>query len=33
MRGVATTFYDLDFADEMLGNGAGQWFDAFGYHP
>jgi len=24
---------DLDFADEMLGNGAGQWFDAFGYHP
>jgi hypothetical protein len=24
---------DLDFAREMLGNGAGQWFDAFGYHP
>ena len=24
---------DLDFANEMLDNGAGQWFDAFGYHP
>jgi hypothetical protein len=24
---------DLDFAKEMLENGAGQWFDAFGYHP
>ena len=24
---------DLDFADEMFGNGAAQWFDAFGYHP
>jgi hypothetical protein len=24
---------DLEFAEEMLGNGAGQWFDAFGYHP
>ncbi len=24
---------DLDFAREMLDNGAGQWFDAFGYHP
>jgi hypothetical protein len=24
---------DLDFAKEMLDNGAGQWFDAFGYHP
>lgn len=24
---------DLDFAEEMLDNGAAQWFDAFGYHP
>lgn len=24
---------DLDFAQEMLDNGAAQWFDAFGYHP
>src|SRR5258708_5521723 len=24
---------DLDFAKEMLDNGAAQWFDAFGYHP
>ncbi len=24
---------DLDYAKEMLENGAGQWFDAFGYHP
>ena len=24
---------DLDYAREMLENGAGQWFDAFGYHP
>lgn len=24
---------DLDFAREMIENGAGQWFDAFGYHP
>jgi hypothetical protein len=24
---------DLDFAREMFANGAGQWFDAFGYHP
>jgi hypothetical protein len=24
---------DLDFAREMLENGAAQWFDAFGYHP
>ncbi len=24
---------DLDFATEMLDNGAGQWMDAFGYHP
>ncbi len=24
---------DLDFAREMLDNGAGQWLDAFGYHP
>jgi len=24
---------DLDFAKEMLDNGAGQWLDAFGYHP
>ncbi len=24
---------DLDFAQEMLDNGAGQWLDAFGYHP
>lgn len=24
---------DLDFAREMLDNGAGQWMDAFGYHP
>jgi hypothetical protein len=24
---------DLDFAREMFENGAGQWFDAFGYHP
>ncbi len=28
-----TAVNDLDFADEMLGNGAAQWFDAFGYHP
>ncbi len=28
-----TAINDLDFADEMLGNGAAQWFDAFGYHP
>ncbi len=28
-----TAVNDLDFAEEMLGNGAGQWFDAFGYHP
>jgi hypothetical protein len=24
---------DLDYAREMFENGAGQWFDAFGYHP
>ena len=24
---------DIDFAREMLENGAAQWFDAFGYHP
>ncbi|HRE46156.1 MAG TPA: hypothetical protein PLD47_00390 [Aggregatilineales bacterium] len=24
---------DLEFAREMFENGAGQWFDAFGYHP
>lgn len=24
---------DLDFAREMFGNGAGEWMDAFGYHP
>jgi hypothetical protein len=24
---------DLEFAQEMFANGAGQWFDAFGYHP
>lgn len=24
---------DIDFATEMLDNGAAQWFDAFGYHP
>jgi hypothetical protein len=24
---------DLDFAREMLDNGAGDWMDAFGYHP
>lgn len=24
---------DLEFAEEMLDNGAAQWFDAFGYHP
>ncbi|MEP7288756.1 MAG: hypothetical protein ABI947_23640 [Chloroflexota bacterium] len=24
---------DLDYAQEMLDNGAAQWFDAFGYHP
>ncbi|MBN1679533.1 MAG: hypothetical protein JW966_04525 [Anaerolineae bacterium] len=24
---------DLEFAAEMLDNGAAQWFDAFGYHP
>lgn len=24
---------DLEFAQEMFENGAGQWFDAFGYHP
>jgi hypothetical protein len=24
---------DLDYAAEMLDNGAAQWFDAFGYHP
>jgi len=24
---------DLDFTEEMLDNGAAQWFDAFGYHP
>lgn len=24
---------DIDFAREMLDNGAAQWFDAFGYHP
>jgi hypothetical protein len=24
---------DLDFAREMMENGAGKWFDAFGYHP
>ncbi len=24
---------DLEFAQEMLDNGAGQWLDAFGYHP
>jgi hypothetical protein len=24
---------DIDFAAEMLDNGAAQWFDAFGYHP
>jgi hypothetical protein len=28
-----TAINDLDFAEEMLGNGAAQWFDAFGYHP
>jgi hypothetical protein len=28
-----TAINDLDFAKEMLENGAGQWFDAFGYHP
>jgi hypothetical protein len=24
---------DLDYAREMLENGAAQWFDVFGYHP
>jgi hypothetical protein len=24
---------DLEYAREMMENGAGQWFDAFGYHP
>ncbi len=24
---------DLEFADEMFANGAGQYFDVFGYHP
>lgn len=24
---------DIDFAREMLANGAANWFDAFGYHP
>ncbi len=24
---------DIEFAEEMLDNGAAQWFDAFGYHP
>ncbi|HBY98551.1 MAG TPA: hypothetical protein DEP84_32175 [Chloroflexi bacterium] len=24
---------DIDYAAEMLDNGAAQWFDAFGYHP
>jgi hypothetical protein len=24
---------DLEYAREMLDNGAAQWFDAFGYHP
>lgn len=24
---------DIDYAEEMLRNGAGQYFDAFGYHP
>jgi hypothetical protein len=24
---------DLDYAAEMLDNGAAQWFDVFGYHP
>jgi hypothetical protein len=24
---------DLEFAKEMIENGAAQWFDAFGYHP
>lgn len=24
---------DLEYAREMLQNGAGRWFDAFGYHP
>ena len=24
---------DIDYAREMLENGAAQWFDAFGYHP
>ena len=24
---------DIDFAIEMLDNGAAEWFDAFGYHP
>jgi len=24
---------DIDYAREMLRNGAAQWFDAFGYHP
>lgn len=24
---------DLEYAREMLANGAGNWFDAFGYHP
>lgn len=24
---------DLEYAAEMLDNGAAQWFDAFGYHP
>jgi hypothetical protein len=28
-----TALNDLDFAKEMLDNGAGQWLDAFGYHP
>lgn len=28
-----TAVNDLAFAEEMLGNGAGKWFDAFGYHP
>lgn len=31
--GDRSAINDLDYAREMLDNGAGQWFDAFGYHP
>jgi hypothetical protein len=31
--GDRSAINDLEYAKEMFENGAGQWFDAFGYHP